>query len=470
MFDERSRRRIAKAVSGYEASRRSTGMRRRLWPVPQSLSSGCSLVVTVTNDGSDDWDYLTPVRVHGVDEDYAANPPPPSIANMTFSGTRLDDYEINSGTQSDQIGITQEAIPQGGSGRVCIRGATLALIWDFNKDLPTGFEYSPWDYAHVEKKEGRWLLRNGCAGDARIITLCQGDDSQYYQDGTYNDQVLAIVDLQPPPDRVMGVTMFDDQTSKYAITVVVQGGNTWLYNNTQNIVGNLGIIPTLCEMCVLPGWDIPKDTATIPVRRIVPGGMYCAVMSDLDSLLRSEYTYGMADGKLWAGLCGFKPVTQHYLDTDSARYSSPFFGWFQFTGMPETLCFHFTNSTAYVQDQFGNDFDGDTHRGVEYPICGASLQPTQVQGAGGTSGGWNLQRLGNTDGVFFGTGLAGRYDTVDDIHVLPLDCYMDDQANTIKALKGSMVPPGWRTCDGTHGTPDLTDNELGLNFIMRTDD
>ena len=96
-----------------------------------------------------------------------------------------------------KLGITQEPIPYGKTGRVAIAGVTPALIQDANA---AGY-YSRSDgcWAMVRKHNDRWTLRLGPGGDARVITFL---DSAVYQDGTYNDQVLALVDISTPPHRV----------------------------------------------------------------------------------------------------------------------------------------------------------------------------------------------------------------------------------------------------------------------------
>ena len=52
------------------------------------------------------------------------------------------------------LGVAQEPIPAGGMGRVCVRGLTVALIWDIEKGQIVAQEYPSRDYAMVEKHVG----------------------------------------------------------------------------------------------------------------------------------------------------------------------------------------------------------------------------------------------------------------------------------------------------------------------------
>ena len=154
-------------------------------------------VVLVKNESATEetWPIWSPVGV--------CPPPGNPIDNAIrfanrpyFRGCRLDDYSFDDGMYW-KLGITQEPIPYGKTGRVAIAGVTPALIQDANA---AGY-YSRSDgrWAMVRKHNGRWTLRLGPGGDAHVITFL---DSAVYQDGTYDDQVLALIDISTPPHRV----------------------------------------------------------------------------------------------------------------------------------------------------------------------------------------------------------------------------------------------------------------------------
>ena len=120
-------------------------------------------VVLVKNESATEetWPIWSPVGVC---------PPPGSpidhpvrFANRPyFRGCRLDDYSFDDGMYR-KLGITQEPIPYGKTGRVTIAGVTPALIHDSNA---AGY-YSRSDarWAMVRKHNDRWTLRLGPGGD-----------------------------------------------------------------------------------------------------------------------------------------------------------------------------------------------------------------------------------------------------------------------------------------------------------------
>jgi len=404
-------------------------------------------VVLVKNEGTpqETWPMWSPVAV--------VSPPGNLLSNVVrfmarpyFRGCRLDDYSFDQ-MLNRTVGITQEPIPYGKTGRVCIHGLTPALVWDIEKGQQSAQEYPSRDYIQAEKNGSRWMFRWAPSGDAKVIQYLPPSSSTWYQDGTYNDQFLLLVDLCGPPDRVVRFAL---QSWTYPAYSIIPGSQYWLHSipSVTNDSTRGALVPTSEDFYVTPGWTITGATC-IPCRRVMIGGIYCVATP-----YYAPYAGGVACGQLWQGLSGFTLIAEHFLVAGSGRYTAPFSGWYRFNGSADVLRAHFTGGVVYLNDGT-YDFDGGTHSGLQYPLC----QPELESIGSGTYSGWNLKKLDSTNLYFFGSGISSGY-------IRPTPRFFDDPVGTIKLWSGSTstIPAGWRLCDGTNGTIDLRGRfVMGLN-------
>jgi hypothetical protein len=199
-------------------------------------------IVRVTNKSTDegDWPIWTPVIVcvpEGTPVEYAQQ----FIGSPYFPGYRPDDSHF---TGYAMLGITQEPIANGKTGRVCIYGVTPALM----QKTPSGWTGTGnYEWVHARKFQDRWTLRNGPAGDARLLQIL---DTDLYEDGTYNDQYLVLIDLSTPKNRHIAYNWTGDVLPAHSVNrngyKVIDTTSQYLYP-----LGN----SDLAASC---GWDVPN--------------------------------------------------------------------------------------------------------------------------------------------------------------------------------------------------------------------
>ena len=350
-------------------------------------------------------------------------------AKPYFPGYRPDDSHFSSYAV---LGITQEPIPYGKTGRVCIQGITPALIQKCPADWT---DNGHWDWVHVRKNGDRWTLRNGPGGDARFVQFL---DFDMYQDGQYNDQYFALIDICSVSNRVRFWNLSGQTAPLHSIIAWSGTGHSYKLGSTDGSYGPWNPEVTLCGTC---GWDVTngnwgwayKFDPTIPV---------CVTKPTYDS----ASTLGPAGGSFlaWPYLAGFDVLIY-----DWNKYGSPpYCVWVKknirslYAKADSALA---NGGTAHACDSSGTYiFDGaTTYGGVTLPMVKAGVlfpencttvpsgfvrprQPNVQQGQ-------VLQVTVDNDGSFLGDA-----------------SYMDDPIGTVKLWVGYMyntqlnIPSGWR--------------------------
>lgn len=372
------------------------------------------LVVSVANQSATDWDIWQPVGV--------LVPPEVASENLVsysgkpyFDGYVLDDPAMYSTTlPTFMLGVTQEPIPAGSMGRVCVRGLTNALIWDIEKGQLVAQEYPSRDYAMVEKHvDGRWAFRWAPDGDGKVVGFIRGVAGQpptYYQDGTYNDCLMVLIDLQS--DYVARFLAPNQFWPEYSL---VPGSAYWLYGVPDPSSDQTAFATrTNLELYGMPGWDVPSSASVhwVPCRRIVPGRLYC---------LRYDMAEGGLEGdKWWPGFSGLEASTsQHFLQGDPRRYDQPWFYWYRYTGAARKFNVLVKGDYAYIRGYWNNELDGRTWAGVKYPTVRLPLESLAVPGSRSYNMPWAQDAWG--DWVQQATGTV-----VDNAYFRPDPKYLDE--------------------------------------------
>ena len=160
------------------------------------------------------WELGTVVPIKNADEEEKDWPPFSPVvvtapegatASRAFGYAARPHLEGNQPTGSgvllapgDVIGITQEPIPFGKMGRVCIAGLSCALVRDQyeteENEIGQSYAQIAWD-----SENSRLVWERSVWGHARFLLRLDDDE---YQDGTYNDQFFALIDLNPGPQRL----------------------------------------------------------------------------------------------------------------------------------------------------------------------------------------------------------------------------------------------------------------------------
>ncbi|NLE57631.1 MAG: hypothetical protein GX616_04675, partial [Planctomycetes bacterium] len=152
-------------------------------------AQGLGSIVLVTNSGGEDWPAWSPVELT-----HPAGSPVAKIAQFAARPYLCGDTPDDPVGATAVIGITQEPIPAGAMGRVCIGGLTLALVVYESEHVGD-------PCVAVEWADTRLTLVRRATGHATYVL--EVDDAAY-QDGTYNDQRLALIDLRQRVRAVMG--------------------------------------------------------------------------------------------------------------------------------------------------------------------------------------------------------------------------------------------------------------------------
>ena len=178
------------AAEAFQAS--NQGFRSGSAPRPRR-ELGTVVLVKNTDTGQKNWSPFSPVVV---------TPPGGSPASSALDFAANPHFRGNQPTGAsaeapfDMMGVTQEPIAYDRMGRVAIAGITCALLTDEYEYGGQGHSYAKltWDATH-----SRLTLQRTVWGHARF--LLQLDDTPY-QDGTYNDQYLSLIDLNPGPQKL----------------------------------------------------------------------------------------------------------------------------------------------------------------------------------------------------------------------------------------------------------------------------
>lgn len=409
-------------------------------------------IVDVTNMTEEDWGLYDIVGVAGV-QDTPITDGPGWFSGMSFNGYRLD-----AGAYAANVGVTQESIEAGKTGRVCIRGVTLALVCKYHA------AYQSWlsKWVHVWKASGdpsRWMFYRGPAGDARILAPIAYD----YTD----DQHLVLIDLCEVPNRVLMMNNTGDSLAPHSYCV---GDDIELDSLPDDWVPerdghpfNAAAGNNQYQGYITPGYSIPDDGWAY-CWRVTEGCPVCVerktgIPEDDGAIL----IYGPAVGQtnLWHGLPGFCLIGYQPYYSGASPYSAdaapPAYGWFlprpdipflvkahaslvpssnSLAGLMGSsyvnVCLRGSSGTIYI-------YDGTTQGGVEFPVVASPIHfGCAPFGSGGYVARWpNVQEDQYFHAVF---GKYGYYFSPADGSV------WDDPIGTVKMWTGetSAIPPGWR--------------------------
>ncbi len=276
-----------------------------------------------------------------------------------FPGYRPDSSHFNDRGVAI-LGITQEPIPNGKTGRVCIHGLTPALVQKCPSDWT---DNGHWDWVHIRKNGDRWTLRNGPGGDAKFVQFL---DYDLYQDGQYNDQYFGLIELCTIPNRVAFWNLTGATVPMHSIIRWDGRGHSYKPPTTNGNYGLWSHGVTLCGTC---GWDVPagqngwayKFDPTIPV---------CVTCSSFPSQ-NSTIQWGPAGDSYiaWDGLPGFDSLIYDWM-----KYGNlPYCVWVTKNIRPFQAK-SISGGTGYAYAlSGGNPCDGGTYGGVVYPIVKASV-------------------------------------------------------------------------------------------------
>lgn len=420
----------------------------------RNAATSYSLVVTVRNDGADDWGQWDIVGVQepfleaddGDLDPYTTDNPPPPVHGLVYSGARLDEV-VNGRTPcvsaggNAHLGITQEPIKAGEIGRVCIRGATFVLV----QEAPSGTSnYAERAWGHVRKDSGRWTVRNGPAGDMRLLQRIHDDP---YEDGTYDDQCLYLADLCDVPNRVVIWNLTGAALPPCSIVSKSSGvphthklgATTSSYN-----VYTYG----LCASCA---WEIPENGYGYGYRIQQETPVLASWALDAQQPSVGDYC-GVAGGdlKTWKGLPGLRVVLRDWYvggtppyrawmirDPHSAFYAKAGAAPYTVTQLTATAC---TGDGTIV-------FDGTEQAGITYPAVQAPFRIPSYQATGFVHARQvNIQanqivRCTEPPGNIGGDGFYCGEEV------------LDDPIGTVKLWIGEAgrIPGGWREYDGLQG-------------------
>lgn len=319
------------------------------------------------------------------------------------------------------LGITQEPIRAGLSGEVCIAGPTMALV----QKRPDGWtDQAGWDAVHVwhDAANDRWTLRNGPGGDARLLKILDG--TNLYQDGTYNDQYLALIDLCEMPERVRFQNGTGSAVAPHSILKRTPlGAGAKLGTSTSSYsVAHDDLVAT-CGWTVAAGaYGFAYSIGDRPVK----------VRFALDYAPALGDTLGVAGAELaaWPKLPGMVVRARDWYKAGETYYV-----WVRRRWLP----FHAKRSGANYYPAFSDGtvvYDGGTYGGVVYPVIKASVQYPQIYASGITD---------------------PRDPNIQDGQIFPCDAVtasgallasagvLDDPIGTVKLWASELAPPpGWR--------------------------
>jgi hypothetical protein len=431
-------------------------------------------IVKVKNQSSDeeDWPAWSPIGVCPLDGASAEDAV--GWRNLTFQGCRLDDYNFDNGL-GRTLGITQQPIPYGKTGRVCIGGMTAALIHDpvragYIQYLRHGFFG-----VMVRKFDDRWTLRLGYGGDAKLVQFLS---SEAYNDGIDNDQVLGLVDLTTPDHRVC--IRNDTGSTLPQCNVAMLGSN--LIQESATFTDNFFFKATP------PPADYPIPLLTYPFNSYggtcgweIPAGRFgwgyvfnkvipvCA-----KQVLPGTLCQGFAPGKteLYPQLPNLRLV-ESYDWTKSGDDSR--LGWFvedisqQYVALALTSLYQdeYTghDALAYFLETYqgSGPYDGiTTVNGITLPEVAVCIGLGGHVDLDGFGHGPPRRSINVQPGHVFRYDIQPAktytYDAGSSSHrAFPTAENYDDPVGTIRIWVGytSLIPMGWRLCDGTGGTVDL---------------
>ncbi|MFA7254117.1 MAG: hypothetical protein WC107_06220 [Patescibacteria group bacterium] len=447
-------------------------------PLPQ-FDNEFRWIVQVKNVGSQDWEIYSPCRIeynnntqHNTFVDQY-----PEFDEHVYFGVRPNaSREELWATMNMMLGVTQEPIPRGATGKVLLKGPTPVLLWDIEKDQGGAQEYCSRFNVMMEEFQGRWRWRyTPGPGDAKVLHYMpiapQADPHDYYfRDGVYNDSILLYVYFDP-----------EDYVISYSQSVgmprgSIVGGYPYLWYNTTTVsdfqwnAGDSAMCPWLYEWAAAPMYDVPGVQACF-LRRVRPGKCYCVRMADhIDC--RANYQYGAAVGRLWQDLAGWTGRGMHFLRGDPYRYADhPYYGFAEYTGgQADSVKGTWISNGGRDVTLLSNSYkcDGTVQSTVQWPTCQVSLAPNVCADMfylpHQLYRGWNLKAWDKTNAIFWGKGQNGFVGEGPNFEPSPV--FHDAPCGTIRAWTTNMViPGGWRICDGTNGTPDLSGR-----FLMGTDD
>jgi hypothetical protein len=382
-------------------------------------------VVLVKNESStqENWPIWSPVIVC-VPEGKPVDRAVAFASRPYFPGYRPDDVRF---AYYPMLGITQEPIAYGKTGRVCIHGITPALIQKCPSDWT---DNGHWDWVHVRKNGSRWTLRNGPGGDARFVQFL---DFDMYQDGTYNDQYLALIDLCSVPNRVRFWNLSGETAPMHSIIRWDGRGHSYKLDSSDGSYSMWNPSYSLAATC---GWDVSASNWGWAYRfdSLIPVCVSCVVPG---------MPGGPAGGswQAWPYLPGFGGLVSDWSKSGQPSYWWVYKSFSPFWAKAQTALA--TGGSAWACDQTGTYiFDGGTHGSFTFPVVRTAVRfPANSVSSGITrSRQANVQQnqiiqvtLDITNSAFLGD--AG---------------YMDDPIGTVKLWVGYTyntllnIPSGWR--------------------------
>lgn len=413
--------------------------------IPQPGPSYTQLV-EVINKGQEhaDWSAFTPVGVCMPSATGTATDILKSGSLPKLPGCRMNDFSFNDG-KFRMLGITQEPIPYGKSGRVCIRGITQALV----QAVPSGWNgpspllnyQSQWVQVHYDSDTPRWVLRAGRGGDARLLQIL---DTTKYQDGTYNDQYLALIDLCEAPHIVPSAHYYN-ATNPYS------GGTFNSGTGGRSFSSGSGGYVFKGTLAASPGWTVPAYKSSriylalpegVPVQgrcgRVFNYTRQCGCGFITETTETTNQFFGGAPGCSW--------VAYGWFQTSNSSVENRLV-WLQ-RKLPDRVWLKVVDGlTIYLlSKRNGNAYDGGTYSGITYPTGQMSPSFIGISGGGNFTSGRDANICGTRE--FYAT-----YDPAESLLMADDPSVWDDAIGTVKMWSRSegYIPDGWRRFTSLNG-------------------
>lgn len=391
-------------------------------------------IIWVKNTTEEPWGIWSPILVGYQSAELAEEKAIAFASNPYWLG-----YLPNASTSVTAypvLGITQEPIGPGKVGPVCIDGPTFALM----QKPPTGWSnYAGWDRVHVwyypaaGDDPERFTLRNGAGGDATLLQII--DPSNVYLDGTYDDQYLVWIDLEPFPEKGWFLNTTGAELPPHSIIKrSVLGGGVKIPSTASSInfyVEDVWASPGFPVAAGAYAWGY-RVNPTTPVKvrfaldynpnlggMIGPAGQQLAAWPDLPLFLVHSLDWYKSGEDRFAWVYRREPRNFYCKRSGSTSYY---------------LC---TPGGAAV-------YDGTSYGGITYPIMKASLADLDLY----TGSSFTQPRELNIQPgqVFIAQSVKGGGS------IVPANAYYDDPIGTVKIwISSADPPPGWRVYSQLEG-------------------
>jgi hypothetical protein len=385
-------------------------------PIPQRDLS-YTQIVHVKNSSASDFAQYQPIWVMYPDRGFTTEPDPLNAGLPDFPGYALDD----SGVYEPCLGIAQESIAVGDSGRVCVRGFSRALLYK------TGDSFDYLNYVAIQKINDRWIMRRSLLGPARFMQLL---DLEVYQDGTYNDSLLALIELNPPPNIRLG---YNPALSTISARSIIWAGDGAFRKTDEEIIDAGGYTPwTEHQLAATCGYDIPAGGAgwAYEFTESLPVAVACGTNNYPSG---TTVSWGPIGGQFLAyqNLPGLRPHRREWSPSGSTNH----YWWFY---KDLTLAFWVkaaSDFTGGVGHAYGVDSSHtNAYDGISLPLVYSSVYPAGESIYSSFSKCLNI-KAGQLFKVRLSAGLGGFIAGAE---------YLDEPIGTIRIIpQTSSIPQGW---------------------------